>query len=294
MENRTWQILKTLIICLTLTSLVAFLKILYGTKTQTLSFVADGFHMLFDSGGTLLAMISIFFASRPPDDGHPYGHFKLEIVAALILGVLLLFGAYEVGHVAIDKLMNPNQIPRFSYFGIVVVLFSMVVNYGVARYEANCAKKYNSQFLEADATHNQADFYINFLVLFSLISSQFALPYVDGIASLLITLYLTYLAILIFWRNVNPLIDSSILNPEEVTQVVQSVPGVIDCHNIRSRGAQGHHFLDLNIHLEGSITLEKAHEITHEVEELLKKNFPGLQDIVIHTEPHNHPPCRKD
>jgi divalent metal cation (Fe/Co/Zn/Cd) transporter len=124
-----------------------------------------------------------------------------------------------------------------------------------------------------------------------LISARLRIPYVDSIVSILITLYLIYVAVHLLVQNLQPLVDHRVLDPREVERVAASIDGVLHCHHIRSRGEKNHHFLDLNIHLPGHISLERAHEITHTVEARLKAAFPGLVDVVIHTEPDGHPPC---
>jgi divalent metal cation (Fe/Co/Zn/Cd) transporter len=105
---------------------------------------------------------------------------------------------------------------------------------------------------------------------------------------------LVYLSIRLIVRTLGPLVDTSVLDQEKVREIVGSVEGVLHCHHIRSRGEEDHFFLYLNIHLPGQISLHRAHDITHEVEAKLKKAFPGLVDVVIHTEPHGHMPCSKE
>lgn len=292
MEKRAKAVIRTLFLSLGATLFAAALKIFYGRSTHSLAFVADGVHSFFDAAATLIGILSISMSSKPPDEGHPYGHQKFESVSTIALGLLLLSAAYEVGKMALAR-MGHAPMPDYTFWGFVVLAGVMVINLSIARLESNRAKDLSSQFLAADALHNQSDFLISCAVLASLLAVYFHIPYVDAGASLAITLYLAYLSVRLIWLNLRPLVDYRVLDPEKVEEIVSSTEGVLHCHNIRSRGEHGHHFLDLNIHLPGHITLEKAHEITHNVEAKLKAAFPGLVDVVIHTEPHNHPPCSK-
>jgi len=292
MEKRAKAVIRVLVISLSATLVAAGLKIYYGRASHSLAFVADGIHSLFDAAATLIGILSITLSSKPPDEGHPYGHQKLESVSTIALGLMLLSAAYEVGTMAIER-MGHGEMPHYSFWGFLVLGIVMIINLTVARFETNRAHDLSSQFLAADALHNQSDFLISCAVLASLLAVYFHIPYVDAGASLAITVYLVYLSLRLIWLNLRPLVDSRVLDPAKVEEIVGSTEGVMFCHNIRSRGEHGHHFLDLNIHLPGHITLHRAHEITHQVEAKLKAAFPGLVDVVIHTEPHDHPPCSK-
>lgn len=291
MNTRSKTIVRTLLICLSASVLASLMKIFYGRSSHSLAFVADGIHSLFDSAATIIGIVSIGLSAKPPDEGHPYGHHKFETVSALALGLLLFLAAYEVGTMAYQRILFPAMLPQFSIMGLVILGVTMAINLSVARMEAKKAKELSSSFLAADSLHNQSDFLITCAVLATVVSAHFGIPYADAGVSLGITVYLVYLAIRLILYNLQPLVDHSVLDPKRVEAVVSAVPGVVHCHHIRSRGEEGHYFLDLNLHLPGKITLDEAHTISHEVEERLKKEFPGLVDVVIHTEPDGHAPC---
>lgn len=294
MNPRTRQIIKVLCVSLVSSLTIALIKIIYGSKTKTLTFIADGIHVFFDAGATIMGIVSVYYAGVPADDGHPYGHQKMEAVAALLLSVTLLFGGYEVAVLAYERLLNPHVIPDYSNWGVGIMVGGMILSFFLSHYESAQAKRLGSPFLTSDSLHNMSDFTIGFAALATLFSFKFKIPYVDAVTALLITIYLCYLSIKLLRMNFNPLVDGSVLDPLKVIEVAEGIEGVIHCHNVRSRGDSSHLFLDLNIHLPGNITLHKAHEITHKVESRLKAEFPGVVDVVIHTEPHDHPPCSKN
>lgn len=291
LTQRAKAVSKVLLVCLCASLLTSALKLLYFRFTGSLTFFADGIHSLFDSGSTVLGISSVLLSSRPPDEGHPYGHRKFETLAALALALLLLLAGWEVLIAAYGRLVSNSPPPAYSAWGWVILGLNMVINLGVATFEARAAKRLKSHFLESDALHNRSDFLITLGVFASILASRFQINNFDLTISVVISFYLIYLAYRIVQRNIKPLVDHAVLDSKQVEELVNSVEGVIDCHNVRSRGESWHHFLDLNIHLSGSMTLTRAHEITHKVEERLKEAFPGLVDVVIHTEPHNHPPC---
>jgi cation diffusion facilitator family transporter len=292
MQKRTRSIVGVLVASLCGAFTVSILKIWYGGVSDNLAFIADGIHSLFDFASTAIGIVTLILASKPPDEDHPYGHQKFEGVAAVLLAVLLTFAAYEVGAMAYQRFIHPTVFPTSSFWGLAILGFTMVLNLGIAKFEHAKAKELGSSFLKSDAMHNQSDFWTSLAVLISLISGRYRIPYVDALASIVITVYLVHVALRLINMNIHPLVDRSVVDAKKVEEIARSIPEVIHCHDIRSRGDENHFFLDLSLHLPGKITLEHAHEITHHVEEALKKNFPGLRDVVIHTEPDGHIPCR--
>ncbi len=291
MDTRTRGIIRTLTVSLVANAVIAIIKIVYGRYSHSLAFTADGVHSLFDSASLIFGMTSVLWASQPADEGHPYGHHKFETLSATAFGVLLLIGAAQVGATAYERFLEPNVFPRFNTWGLVILAGILLTNIFVAKYEAKCARELSSQFLASDSLHNAGDMWTTLGVFGSILSGYFQIPFVDAFTSLAITLFLIYLSGRLILQNMRPLLDHSVLDSKRVEEIARSVAGVLDAHQIRSRGERGNYFLDLNIHLPGKITLEKAHDITHEVESRLKTEFPELVDVVIHTEPHGHKPC---
>jgi cation diffusion facilitator family transporter len=294
MEVRVRSVIRVLTLSLGAAVAAASLKISYGHQSQSLSFIADGYHSLFDATATLLGIFSVVWSNKPPDEGHPYGHQKFETVSAMVLSLFLLFAAYEVGGLAWERVSSPEIIPQFTPWAIAILLGLLVLNVAVATVEARVAKELGSHYLISDSKHNLGDVFITAAILVTVACSHFKLKYVDVVTSVGITFYLIYISMQLIRQNLRPLVDHSVIDPQRVEEIAYSVNGVMHCHAVRSRGQQGNFFLDLNIHLPGHISLFRAHEITHAVEHKLKQNFPGLKDVVIHTEPHNHPPCSKD
>ncbi len=293
-KQRVQSILKVLILSLLSNLTLSIVKLVFAKKTGMLTFFADGIHSLFDTLATGLGMVSVSLSAHPPDEGHPYGHRKFETIGALVLAFLLLLTTYEIAQMIYEKIKNPSELPSFSLYGVVILAAAMIVNYLVSRVELKKGSQLKSSFLIADSLHNRTDFLVAFCVLLSLISVELKLKYVDTFFALLIAIYLGYFAIALILSNLQPLVDSRVLDPHHVIQVAESVPDVLHAHRVRSRGISDHYFLDLNLHLRGDISLERAHEITHQVEHKLKETFPGLTDVVIHTEPHGHHPCPID
>ncbi len=291
-QSRTQSVLKVLGVSLVANVILGSVKIYYGNTSNSLAFVADGVHTYFDAVATLLGMLSVFYSSAPPDDGHPYGHYKFETLSSVFLSLILGFAAYEIGSSAFARLSIPNSFPTSDFKGIALVAAAISLSFSLARWEGKMSNVLHSSFLRADSIHNYSDVWTSVGVILSVCASYFKIPKVDAIISLAISLYLIYLSLRLLVENAKPLLDARVIDPKRVESIAESTEGVIHCHHVRSRGEKGNYFLDLNLHLPGTISLHRAHEISHEVEARLKAEFPGLVDVVIHTEPDGHPPCR--
>ncbi len=290
-KERTHAISKVLGVSLFANLILGSLKVYYGRSSHSLAFVADGLHTYFDAASTVLGMISVHLSSDPPDEGHPYGHYKFETLSSLILSLVLCFAAYEVGSSAFSQLSGTSGIPHSDFRGVFLVILALTFSFSLARWQQKMARRLHSSFLRTDALHNMSDVFTSLGVLLTVAAAHFQLPKVDAWVSLGIAAYLIYLSLKLLVENAKPLVDASVIDPKSVESIAESIEGVIHCHHVRSRGEKGHYFLDLNLHLPGGITLYRAHEISHRVEAKLKEAIPGLVDVVIHTEPDGHPPC---
>ena len=156
---------RVLLLTLGLNLGVAAAKIAYGYAADSLSIRADGFHSLTDGANNLVGLLGAYFASRPADDGHPYGHEKLEILAAGVVGLSLLGMAYDVLTSAIGRITDPGRLPTLDAMAFVVLGLTLFVNVFVAAYEKRQGQQLNSQFLLSDAVHTRSDVLVTFGVL---------------------------------------------------------------------------------------------------------------------------------
>ena len=136
---------------------VAAAKYFYGLASGSASMQADGIHSVFDSAGNVVGLVGIALAARPADEGHPYGHAKFETYASLVIGVLLLLAAFEVGSGAVGRLATGTFTASVTPASFVVMVGTLCVNVGVTLYERRAAKRLRSEILAADASHTLSD-----------------------------------------------------------------------------------------------------------------------------------------
>ncbi len=288
MENaskiRLHAVRRVLWITLGLNFLVAGAKLAYGHYTQTLSMVADGFHSLLDGTSNIIGLLALGFAAKPPDKSHPYGHQKLEALVAIIISGMLFFACYEIFSNAYHRI-NDKTHADVTIFSFLIMAGTMAINYGVSRYELRRGRELKSQILTADSAHTASDVWASLSVIIALIGILLRIPYIDIIAAGLIAIMVGYSGFKIVVESLNTLMDHSMLDAAKVIKAAMSVAGVRSCHNIRTRGHPTSIYMDCNIHVDPTLSLEEAHSLTHKVIAEIKLEYPQIVDVVVHTEP---------
>jgi len=283
--HRGREIRKVLLVTLALNLVVAGLKVAYGTLTNTLSLRADGFHSLTDGGNNVLGLVGLWWAARPPDEKHPYGHERTEVLAASLIGASLLLVAWEVGRGALERLSHGAAAPQPDIGSVAVLLLTLVVNIGVARYEAQRAKALGSAFLASDASHTASDILVTAGVLCTLAGLHLGLVWLDWVAALVIGVFILVTGVRVLLRNVDYLMDAAQVDERRIHAIACAVPGVAGAHKIRTRGVPGSVRVDLHIQIARHLDVVQAHEVTHWVIEAVKRDIADARDVIVHTEP---------
>jgi cation diffusion facilitator family transporter len=278
------EVRRILILIFWLNLAVATAKILYGMISGSVAIRADGIHSLFDCGSNIIGLIALWIARHPPDELHPYGHRKFESIAALLIGVAIVSGFLEVFRNLVNAVRSGTG-PEIGTAGFVVAAGTLVVNLAVTTYEGRAGRRLGSQILIADSRHTLSDVFATLGVIAGFIGVSLGYPTADLAAAAVVSVLIALTAYRILRESVRSLVDAAELDTAEVAKVAVALPGVIDCHAIRSRGASGHVHVDLHIHVDPGMTVAAAHDLTHEVEEAIRRRFSDVSDVIIHTEP---------
>lgn len=278
------KVKRVLAVTFFLNLFVCVAKLTYGAKTHSLSLTADGFHSLFDSLSNVIAYIAMMMAFKPADEGHPYGHRKLETLASLGIALLLFGTCFELITMIINRFRQPEPT-TVDFLSFVIMGFTIIVNYSVSRYELKKGYELKSDILLADGTHTKTDMLVSTLVIISFVGVLARFPLLDVFIACGIVFFIIYAAIKILYLNLNILLDARSIDPRLVEKTVMSIPGIYLCHKIRSRGTRNGIFVDLHIHVNPGLSTVEAHHLTHEVITTIKNKYPEVLDVLIHTEP---------
>jgi cation diffusion facilitator family transporter len=263
---------------------VAAAKIALGHATGAVSIVSDGFHSLTDSASNVVALIGVSIARRPPDTNHPYGHRKYETLASLAILVFLIIVLVQVVTAAADRLRD-GGVPQVFPEGIGIMVATLVINLLVVSFELRAGRRLSSEVLLADAKHTRSDVFTSVTVLGALLGVGAGYPLLDPIAALLVAGFIGHACWEIAQHANRILSDEIVIAESDVRAVVQAVPDVLGCHQIRTRGSADYVFVDLHVWVDADTPLHAAHATSHVVKDRLMTRYPQIVDVVIHIEP---------
>jgi len=281
--ERDKKIKKILVLVLFLNWLVAGVKIILGFFIKSISTVADGFHSFSDGASNIIGLIGMSMASKPADKQHLYGHKKYETFATLLIAGILFLVVFNLLREAAIRFLNPLK-PQVNIYVITAMLITLVINIFVSKYEYKKGKQLNSDILISDSFHTLSDIFTSVSVLIALIAVKIGFFMMDIFSSLFIALFIFYAAIKIAKESAQVLCDAAVIDNAKIEEVVISVDEVLECHKIRTRGRKDDIHMDLHVVVRPDMHMDKAHKISYEIEEKIKKAFPFVTDIVVHME----------
>ena len=282
-DNRT-EVRKVLIITLLLNVFVMGLKVLVGHWTGSLSLLADALHSVTDSANNVLGLVAIKFSSPLPDREHPYGHNKFEALGALGIAAFLGIACFEIVQGALERILKGGEPVKVSPPELWLLLIVLGINIFVAFYERNVGRRVGSSILIADATHTMSDIWVTISVIAGLIGVWLGYQWLDVALAFPVALLVFWSGWSVLTENLPWLVDQMAIAPETIHTIAVSVPGVINCHDIASRGVIGRQvFIEMHLIVDAP-DVETAHNITEEVEKQLEQRFHPVR-ILIHVEP---------
>ncbi|WP_206817398.1 cation diffusion facilitator family transporter [Chroococcus sp. FPU101] len=289
-DNRS-EVQKVLLLTLFLNLFVMALKGWVGLKIGSLSLQADALHSVTDSANNVLGLVANRFSSPHPDREHPYGHQKYEGLGALGIAAFLGIACFEIVSSAVDRLIHSGETVRVGKTELWILLLVLGVNIFVAFYERRVGKRIGSPILIADAYHTMSDIWVTIAVLAGLIGIWIGQTWNFPQLQSLDVLFAFPVALMVFssgWtvlkENIPWLVDEIAIPPEEIHQIVMSVPRVVNCHDIASRGIVGRQvFIEMHLIVNADDVMT-AHQITEEIEKRLEEKYSPVR-VVIHVEP---------
>ena len=283
-EQRQHAIARILWMILGLNLLVAVIKLAYGHASGSLAITADGLHSLLDGSSNVIGLIGVSLARRPPDDNHPYGHRKYETFAALGIVAMLLLGCREIIAQAWQNLSR-HEPPKITTLAFAIMGTTIAINLLVVFIERREGRRLGSELLLADAAQTQSDVYASMLVVASFVAQRLGFAWADLIACVVIVALILRAGIVILRSTLSTLSDERRIAPDAIEHAATLEPGVLEVHNVRSRGPLDDIHVDLHVLVNPATGIADAHAIGHRVEQRLQGQFPGVTDVVVHVEP---------
>ena len=268
---------------------LSVLKLIAGIVAHSSAMISDAVHSASDVFSTFVVMIGIKLASKEPDKEHPYGHERLECVAAIVLAMVLFITGLGIGAEALGNIVQGNyndlQVP--GMLALVAAIISIVSKEGMYWYTRINAKRIDSSALMADAWHHRSDAFSSVGALVGIAGARMGFPVMDSIASLVIFLFIVKAAYDIFKDSIDKMVDHSCDEETEkdIFECVIENEDVMGVDLLQTRIFGNKIYVDVEIQVDGSYTLQEAHKIAEAVHDNIEKNFPKVKHIMVHVNP---------
>lgn len=289
MSNRYQTAKRATFVSAATNTFLAIIKVVAGYFGHSHALIADGIHSFSDLISDALVLIAAKLGGRLPDKDHPYGHQRIETIAAIIIALLLIIigGAivYEAASDIIKK--TPRIMPDVYVLGVAII--SIIANEGLYHYMAALGKKINSNLLISNAWHNRSDAFTSMIVFFTVGGTLLGFLHLDAIGAAIIAIFIIKMGFKMMWVGVKELIDTGV-DPntlEQITQIIKSVPGVMAVHQLRTRLHGGSIFVDVHIIVDSYISVSEGHHIGEQVHFKLLKEVKNLTDVTVHIDPED-------
>jgi cation diffusion facilitator family transporter len=272
-------------------TLLIALKIVAGVITGSVAILTEAAHSAIDLLASFIAFFSLRKAAEPADASHPYGHAKLENLAAAIEGMLILVGAAVIVYESIHRLSVGAHVDSLG-FGILVIGLSALANFGVSRYLYREARITESPALKGDAAHLRTDAWTSVGVLIGLsLVAITGVDALDSVTALVVAGAIVAAGVRLVTSSSRILVDEALPAEEldKVRAVMRAHQGteVLGFHALRARRAGSRRYIDMHVQFRHGTTLERAHQLAHQLQSEIRDQVGRGADVLIHLEPES-------
>lgn len=269
--------------------ILSVFKLIAGIMAHSAAMISDAVHSASDVFSTIVVIIGIKISSKASDKNHPYGHERLECVAAIVLSTILAVTGLGIGYTAVTKMVSGNfdalVVP--GILALVAAIVSIVMKEGMYWYTWLNAKRIDSSALMADAWHHRSDALSSVGALVGIGGAMLGYPILDTVASFVICFFIEKAAYDIFRDAVDKMVDKACDDEMEdaLKKCALSQEGVLGVDLLRTRVFGNKIYVDIEISADANESLKEAHSIAEKVHESIEENFTKVKHIMVHVNP---------
>lgn len=269
--------------------LVGMAKLVTGSLVGSAALIADGIHSFSDIVTDVFVVAATHFGRQAPDRDHPYGHGRIETLATLWLGGVLIFVAGAIAWASLGRLFAGESAPAPGGWAIAIAVIALLAKEGIYHYTLKVARRIGSRLLEANAWHSRSDALSTLVVLIGLLAAQFGVGWMDAVAAIVVGIMVGQVGGRLLWESGQELIDTALPEDDQalLKATAERVPGVRGVHELRTRRVAGDVLLDLHVVVPPRVTVSEAHEIGNAVSRCLRQAMPSLADVTFHIDPED-------
>lgn len=276
--------------------LLSAFKLFAGVFGHSAAMVSDAVHSLSDVFATLIAYIGRRMSEKPADKEHPYGHERLECIASIVLGAILITTGIRIGISCGESIVNKTYLTAAEpgMIALVAAIVSIVTKEAMFWYTIYQAKRINSSAFKADAWHHRSDALSSVGALIGIAAARMGYPVMDSVAGLIIAIVISIVAIRIINDAINRMLDRA-AEPEEEEEIRKAIESytedtgnMIDIDSLITRKFGDKIYVDLEIGVDGDMRLKDAHDIAEGVHEMIEKKFHDVKHVMVHLNPKGY------
>ena len=263
-------------------------KLFSGIFANSGAMISDAVHSASDVFSTIIVMIGVKISGKDSDNDHPYGHERLECVAAIILATVLAATGIGIGYGAVVKIMAGDyNVEMPGILALVAAVVSILVKELMFWYTRYYAKQIDSSALMADAWHHRSDSLSSIGALIGIIGARLGFGIMEPLASVVICIFIEKAAYDIFMDAVNKMVDKSCDDEtmEKIKACAMNIPGVENIDLLRTRVFGNKIYVDMEIAADGNKTLDETHAVAERVHDAIEQEFPKVKHIMVHVNP---------
>ncbi len=288
-ENFEQVAMKVSTISIVANFILTVLKLLAGVIAHSGAMISDAIHSASDVFSTIVVIIGIKISRKESDKDHPYGHERLECVAAIVLATILAATGLGIGYSAVTKILagNYENLAVPGILALVAAIVSIIVKEAMYQYTKVYARKIDSSALMADAWHHRSDALSSVGALIGIAGARMGFPILDPVASAVICIFIEKAAYDIFMDAVDKMVDKACDEETETAlrECAAGQEGVLGIDLLHTRVFGNKIYVDIEIEADGELTLTKAHAVAERVHDAIEKNFPKVKHIMVHVNP---------
>ena len=269
---------------------LALLKLFAGIIANSKAMISDSIHSASDVLSTIIVIIGIRLASKAPDKEHPYGHERMECVAAIVLAMVLFVTGLGIGYDAIKTIVTGDfdniKIPGiFALISAIISIVGKEIMYWYTRYYA---KKIESSALMADAWHHRSDALSSIGALIGIMGARLGFPVMDSVASLVIFVFIAKAATDIFKDAMDKMVDHACDEETEnmIRECIMKNENVKGIDLLQTRIFGNKIYVDVEISMDASFTLGEAHDIAEIIHDDIEQSFSKVKHVMVHVNPN--------
>ncbi len=267
--------------------ILSVFKLFAGIIGHSGGMVSDAVHSLSDVFATIVAFFGVRLSKRSADKDHPYGHERMECVASLLLGTILLVTGLGIGEMGIDKILHSSELEAPGTIALAAAIVSIAVKEAMYWYTRHYAMILDSDAFMADAWHHRSDAFSSIGSLIGIGGAMLGFPVLDPVASVVICLFIFKVVYDFLKDALRKMLDTSCSDEyeQELTEFIERQDDVIRIDLLHTRMFGNKVYIDLEIAVDADISLQEAHEVAEKVHNNVERKFPNTKHIMIHVNP---------